>query len=59
MFFLQNLMKWIQVEYNEEEYEDYGGYDGGSGYGNNMAQASATDKGEQVLTRIFYDVDFR
>ena len=52
-------MKWIQVEYNEEEYEDYGGYDGGSGYGNNMAEASATDKGEQVLTRIFYDVDFR
>ena len=33
-------MKWIQVEYNEGEYEGYGGNDGGSRYGNNMADVT-------------------
>ena len=49
-------MKWIQVEYNEEEYEDYGGYDGGSGYGNNMAEAPATDKGELRLAYLEFSM---
>jgi len=35
-----------QVEYDEGGYEDYGGYDGGTGYGTNMMEASATDKGK-------------
>jgi len=34
-----------QVEYDESGYEDYGGYDGGTGYETNMMDASATDKG--------------
>ena len=36
----------FQVEYDEGGYEDYGGYDGGTGYGTNMMEASATDKGQ-------------
>ena len=42
------------MEYNEGEYEDYGGYDGGSGYGNNMAETSVTDKGEQFSMMLTF-----
>ena len=39
------MTKTFQVEYDEGGYEDYGGYDGGSGYETNMMEASTTDKG--------------
>ena len=35
----------FQGEYDESGYEDYSGYDGGSEYGGNMMEATATDKG--------------
>ena len=43
-------------EKEEREDEDYGGYDGGSGYGNNMAEASATDKGELRLAYLEFSM---
>jgi len=42
-----------QVEYDEGGYEDYGGYDGGTGYGTNMMEASATDKGHLAARKVF------
>merc|ERR1712243_253295 len=40
-----------QVEYDAGGYEDYGEYDGG--YGNNMMEASTTDKGRPVEREVF------
>jgi len=42
-----------QVEYDESGYEDYGGYDGGTGYETNMMDASATDKGHHAPRMVF------
>jgi len=47
------LQQYEQGEYDESGYEDYSGYDGGSGYGGNMMEATATDKGHFGARAVF------